>query len=391
MAGTVHGLVNKRFARIAAAINGNEMPMFKAFAAFFDHLCTAGGGNYMTRVASRGDAGSDLQAVSYTANVFGVWKMNTSTLRPGGGSALGEIYILLAATGGSYFSALGLTAGANAPQNTVGLSIAFREDGTSPWNGGTDNDGADGIGDPSGIGQYVWTAGSSTVHVFPRSNNPGGSYDSDKDDTFLISGNTGNGLYNIDITYGFLHGIADEDNFAIVYSAYDALRNYDDPKQYAIFTFGLGDALSTNTPDPYLCYAWLDLSLPPSEDPSGYGNSYGGVKTLGGTVGDLYFRSVLPGLDASKQPNNYVSGGPKYDENAIAIATNDGVLGWGHEPSGEDFWRLVYGAPNEGYDATNKRAAFGAIATNTMRVTLPWPDSIGLVPGGSRTDAGVGF
>ena len=49
----------------------------------------------------------------------------------------------------------------------VGLQMAFREDGTSPWSGTTNDNGADSKGTP------VWTPGTSTVHVFPRSNNPG--------------------------------------------------------------------------------------------------------------------------------------------------------------------------------------------------------------------------
>jgi hypothetical protein len=48
----------------------------------------------------------------------------------------------------------------------VGVQMAVREDGLSPWNGDTDNDGDDSKGDP------VWTDGVSTCHVFPMSSNP---------------------------------------------------------------------------------------------------------------------------------------------------------------------------------------------------------------------------
>lgn len=386
MSGTVHGLVNKQWGRIAPSINGNQMPMFKAFAAFFDHLCTPAGGSYMTRVASRGSTWNDLQSTDYTQVAFGVWKMKTSTLRPGGGSALGEVYILLATAGGTYINSLsGLRSGGADGQNIVGMSIAFREDGGNPWNGGTDNDGAD------EINTQVWTAGASTLHCFPHSNNPGGGFATNRNDTLLVSGYASNGLYYIDIPYGFLHGVADADNFAVVYSAYEALRTDDDPKQFAALVFGLGDVMDGVTADPFLCYAWVDGELPIPLDPSGFGSNSGGVKKPGSTVGYVYFHPIIPALDAGRQPNPYLSGGSKYDESAMALATDNGAIGWAHEPSSADFWRLTYGPPNEGYDATSKRAAFGPIATASTRITIPWPDSIGEAPGGSRTLAGVGF
>lgn len=392
MGGTVHGLVNKRWARVASATNGNQGPMFKSLAAFFDHLCTVGGGSYMTRIASKGGSG-DLQAVTNDSQSFGVWRMNTSALRPGGGSSLGAVYIFLAQTGSLYMTQVDFALqrfGNGTAQNCVAISIAFREDGGNPWNGGTGNVGTDNHGTP------VWTAGSSVVHVFPRSNNPGGTHVTNKNNMIAFTGDAGQGFYNIDTAYGYVHGIADADNFAIVYSGYDAVRNVDDPMQYSFFSFGLGDVLPGLTADPYLCYCIADWVLPLDEN-NGYGDTAGtstnngGIKKIGSTVGTLSIESYFPGLDTSRQPNPYVAGGAKYDESGLILMAEDGVLGRGSEPGGNDFLRLVYGVPNEGYDAVNERAAFGPIASASSRVTIPWPSSVGTVPGGTRSSNGTAF
>lgn len=49
------------------------------------------------------------------------------------------------------------------------MATAVREDGLSPWNGTTASNGQDTKGNP------VWISGSSSLCVFPRSNNPGGA------------------------------------------------------------------------------------------------------------------------------------------------------------------------------------------------------------------------
>ena len=80
--------------------------------------------------------------------------------------------------------------------DAMAVQMAFREDGTSPWPGTTNDDGLDRKGAVPGVGP-VWTPGGSVVHVFPRSNNPGppiGNHNTDKenmrrlaDDTSLFS------------------------------------------------------------------------------------------------------------------------------------------------------------------------------------------------------------
>ncbi len=73
----------------------------------------------------------------------------------------------------------------------IGIQMAWREDGTSPWGGTTNDDGLDTKGTP------VWTAGGSTVHVFPRSNNPGpplGDHNTNKENMMRVGADDATGF-----------------------------------------------------------------------------------------------------------------------------------------------------------------------------------------------------
>lgn len=63
----------------------------------------------------------------------------------------------------------------------MSIATACRSDGGCPWNGSTSSNGYDTKGTP------VWSAtaggGSGTLYVFPRSNNPGGAHNTNKENT----------------------------------------------------------------------------------------------------------------------------------------------------------------------------------------------------------------
>lgn len=402
MGGTVHGMVNKKFPRYGDHRYENSNHVFACVAQLFDHLCTVGGGSIMTRVASNygGGTGFDFPGGSNPIGynkVMGLWKMNTSTLRPGGGSALGEVYIFLVATGdgtsGNYLSTWGLRSNSN-DQNGSGkccMQIVFREDGATPWTGGTANTGTDAPGTSP-----LWDAGASTLHVvLPRCCNPGGSYDTEKDLVANLAG-TGN-FYDFGILEGYFHGFADDDNFAFFFTNDASLDA--EPLNYAAVVFGLGD-LQPNAEgpgaDPYCCYAWIDVALSFSRG-NGYGDTtgaaadQGGLKTPRGQIGSLQASTFATGLDQNRSPNRYSTAQLVYDEYAVQLYNGSGWIGYGHEPGGSDFWRFIYGVPNEALDATNERAAFCSTALLSEKITVPWPSTIGEAPGATRTEAGVTF
>jgi hypothetical protein len=75
-----------------------------------------------------------------------------------------------------------LTEGGNAGSNRHwSIAVACRSDGGRPWNGTTASNGAD------VKGSTVWSAtaggGSGTLFVWPRSNNPGGAHNTNKENT----------------------------------------------------------------------------------------------------------------------------------------------------------------------------------------------------------------
>ena len=89
----------------------------------------------------------------------------------------------------------------------VAVSIAFREDGTSPW-GGT-------VGD-TGVntkGATVWTAGGSTVHAFPRSNSTGGAHNTNKENMRRVADDTSSNSRG--------HWVANENGLFHIFSVAD--------------------------------------------------------------------------------------------------------------------------------------------------------------------------
>ena len=399
MAGTVHGLVNKMIPRYSATADENANHIFAAIAHFFDHLCTVGGGNIMTRVASNygGGTGFDFPGGTYPIGynkTLGVWKMNTSTLRPGGGSAMGEVYICMIAgptAGTTGWSVIG-TNGDASNDGELMVAMAFREDGGNPWNGTVNNNGLDTPGLP------LWTAGGSTVHVFPRCNNPGGNYATNKN---LLITTTGASLncYNANIVNGYFHGFADDDNWIFFMTDYHGWYDYTEPLHYQPFCFGMGD-LQANCKgpgdDPYFSYFFMNFEMPFGRgavlgDTTGAAGDQGGVKAPRGGIIGFQASVFTAGLDQVRSPNPYSNGGLIYDEKAIEVYSEDAWLGYGHEPSGTDFWRIAYGMPNESLDTVNERAAFGHNTTLSEKITVPWPSTIGEAPGATRTYDGVAF
>ena len=409
MGGTVHGLVNRRFGRNGSADNNNSRHPFEAARAFFDHLSTPSGGSIMTRVASNdgnGSAGAALTPATSlgTTYCWGLWKMNTSTARPGGGAALGEVYILLMAFMTFYPASHTpplLVHGASDSNSyaTFGIQIAFAEDGASPWNGSTNNNGNDTMGTAGGSANAVWwSATSSPIHVInPRSCNPGGSHNTNKQNLAPI----GNRYYWFEVPYGFFHGISDDDNWAMFLSGQEGLQDQDDPLWYSMVAFGLYD-LQPNVAasGAYACYACNDEQLPQGMNSvygttSGTSDNPGGILVPGDSVRGLYLSAYSPGLGSAYQPNTHSSTGAIYDEYGSAVYVAEtgvaGWLGWRQEPGEDPFFRQVYNVQCEALDVVSERAAFGANSYSSAKVTVPWPVSIGEAPGATRTDAGVAF
>lgn len=100
--------------------------------------------------------------------------------------------------------------------DAVAIQFALRSDGLSPWNGTTGNSGSDSPGFPNPI----WISGSSStrLYVWPRANNPGGSYNTTKSNFVGIYKATDINLdFIFDTTSDWINMFATEESFCTVY------------------------------------------------------------------------------------------------------------------------------------------------------------------------------
>jgi hypothetical protein len=92
----------------------------------------------------------------------------------------GQTFYVLVRWGEASWTGSGLLMLNSSSLDGVGIMMAVRDDGTNPWNGTSNDDGADTIGTP------VWNDGGSTVRVFPRSNATGGTHATNKNNMIPI-------------------------------------------------------------------------------------------------------------------------------------------------------------------------------------------------------------
>jgi hypothetical protein len=360
--------------------NGNQ-ENFVNCKQFFDALVTAGYGAIHASNYGAGGTGFDFHdgANPCGENAFFVFEWATSTLRPGGGSALGKVYTLVQWCDASSFGTApgnpGLMNGTGTIDG-VGFQTAFLEDGNSPWNGGTAAAGAD------AKGAQVWTAGASTLHILDyASTAPDGSHDTNFEN--CLSPNFDNSTVG-----GRTHFIADEDNFLVLYD-----RGNDG--SYGMYFAGLYTPLAHVTANyPMVCVVDVLLALD-------IGNTYGSASSSGGTREGLLmsadtlgpkgglFVPTRPTILSSTvlQPNPQAP--TKFDEVDIAVYQADGakvLYGW---PGNINFIREVFNAASNEANAALDRACFGSATVSTAKITAPWGG--GFAPGTGSVRTGRDF
>ena len=187
MAGTIIGKIDCRTSLVSGA-DLRQQEVFKMVYDFFQQMVSAG---YATRIALQyGDtndpvtgAGSGTDYWDGTSpfgeNAFALFRVNgltsgnSQSARNGSTLPDFDYYVLIQwADGDSFGTSPGNPGLINAATSDgVAIAVAVREDNGSPWNGTTNNNGAD------TKGSVVWTAGASVLHTFPISNTyTGGSH-----------------------------------------------------------------------------------------------------------------------------------------------------------------------------------------------------------------------
>lgn len=309
-------------------------------------------------------------------------------------SASSPFYALIQYTHSPFLGATGSNALGDASSAFpwgVAVQVAFREDGGVAWNGTTSSNGTDSKGTP------VWTSGSSRLHVFPRSNNPTGSHDANKNNMnmfFRASGYSQNDLFNLSEggTGAVAHWFADRDNFLFMADV-GALGNYS-----AVFFGRYIPRTDISASYPYMMASWFPSSADqnPFRLSTIYGATGGGITTAqfqGGVVhpsssfGVRTYSLTLHELfhQSRFHPNrSIVTASNRYDEHRPMIVMNEEPNHFGFVGTTPDFFKIGWGIPTGAMSSSGDWAAFNlsfAFGLNRVwntyaKIIVPWTGSV---------------
>lgn len=349
---------------------------FTILFGFLEAMATAG---HMTRIAlqwGNGGTGTDFHdgANPFGENAFAVYTW-------GVGAGVARAILIQWATTDAFGAAPGAPGRLNGGTGDgVGLAMAVRPDGTSPWAGTTNNDGTDTKGTP------VWTPGSSTLHVIDRACStiaPGGSFATNRENLLRVTKGAPNGMR--------MHCVGDADTIAV-------LSSEDDLGGYSCFTCGryveragiVGAApLYAIAHYPSSDQMWADGTSTAYGSTNGLGNiREGGVmgRLAGDDVSDLNMEVIFTSLLSNvMQPNQQIA--PQELDGVppslfFGNAVRRGLVG---RAEGEVL-HVVFSTNNHGVSPSSDRAYMCIAATDTRRWSIPWDG--GAAPGVGVTRAG---
>lgn len=366
MAGTFVKLLDCK----GSTSGGNAIQeQFTLLFQFMEAMVTAG---HMTRLALQwGSGGTGTQfwdeGSPFGENAFAVYSW-------GSGAGTARDILIQWAASDDFGTAPGGPATLNgvAAADGVGITMATREDGSSPWNGTTNNDGTDAKGTP------VWSPGTSVVHAIEVTNSAGGTHATNRENCLRATLGAPNGMR--------LHAVGDADTIAI-------LTSQTDDGNYRCVTLGryLG-RVGFSGPNPLYSVAdmvgtmWTETSYGTS---AGTGTREGGVLGRSGTDGVgpvLLAEARFPGLlNDTLQPNQQVVP-QKLDGVTPLLCYNDPIrYGLVGSPDGAVL-AVFYTDTNQSTDPTAVRAYLGANSGSTQRWGIPWDG--GAAPGVGVTRTG---
>lgn len=374
MAGTVHGKIECVGSNTAQA---GTRDCFATIVQFFDAVFTriaSNAGTSPTGTASLALPGATGASNASGENAWGVWKW----AKPDGSN----IYIHMTWSWNNNFNTgPAIPVGGGSTTDTIGIQFAQRADNGNPWAGGTANAGADTKTNP------VWTAGGSTLCVYPRANGPGGS------------GATALSFVQ-NISSSFVAGwrlscIKDDDALCIFFDN-GGTGGYD-----AFFVFTRYTPHTSITPTfPLMCHACFLVTNSEAVNTLPSAVTFGtltGTNTIeGGAVvnaadGVRSFQTgVIGGLNtANLQPNGYTSG---YDYHDIWLEMTDATVPTKFGLFGKIDTSLIAAVPNlavQSTDTAKLRAALGSLTLLHYKWVIRWDGAT--TPGSGGTLAGVTF
>jgi hypothetical protein len=273
-----------------------------------------------------------------------------------------------------------LDASISSSTDGLGFSMAVTESGVSPWNGTTNDDGADTKGTP------VWVDNGSTVHTFPRSNSTGGSFNTNKQNSakWMDQSSTVRSRMHMcanENTLYFLSDVGDDG----LYTTYVAMGRY---------------TPASNTAAVLTCPYFMIAE----DNGSGYWD-LGSGQVYGGTVGNatqnggvlaLPVNSVMDCTLSSPssgqistlyQPNNMMDPN-EYEPSPLSILAHESGKTAGPSGTGDfgflgfmdiEILAAIYNSQNHQTNAAGTLAYIGSTTTAARKACFPW--DAGALPG----------
>jgi hypothetical protein len=365
MAGTiVKSLDHKSATSGANAIQ----EQFKILYDFLQLMVAAG---HCTRIALQYGSGGTGTDFHDGANPFGENAFAVYTWGSGAGTAR-DIMIQWASA-----SAFGASPGNPGAVNGgtgdgVGIVMATREDGTSPWAGGTADDGSD------TKAATVWTAGGSALHVIDLANTTGGTYATNHENCLRVTNDTPVNMR--------MHVVGDADNIAV-------LSSESDDGNYSCLTLGRYSVRpGFSGPNPlYSLSNMTDLMW----TEVGYGTGGGTLTREGGILGrsgadevaqirilEVLFAQLL---NDTYQPNQQIVPA-ELDGVTPQLGYNNAIrYGYVGKPDGLVL-AVFFTDLNHAVDPSASRAYMAVTGGSALRWGIPWDG--GAAPGVGVTRAG---
>lgn len=336
---------------------------------FMEAMASAG---HCTRIAlqwGNGGTGTDFWdgANPFGENAFAVYTW-------GAGAGTARDVMIQWATTDAFGAAPGNPGAINGGTGDgVGIVMATREDGTSPWAGSTNNDGTDTKGSP------VWSAGASVLHVLDVANTTGGSYAANKENCLRAALGSPNAMR--------LHMVGDADAIAILSS------ETDDGNYRALHLGRYTPRTGWSGPNPLFAMAEMQAVM---WSAANYGSAAGSLQKEGGVLGrsgadgvavlslaDVTFGGLL---NDTFQPNQQIN--PQQLDGVLPLLVYGSAVRYGLVGSSDGGTVAVfYTDLNHAVDPTSSRAYLGsAVAGPAHRYGIPWDG--GAAPGVGVTRAG---
>lgn len=274
---------------------------------------------------------------------------------------------------------VGGVSGYAASAGGVGIAVACRADGGSPWNGTTASYGHNIKGNP------VWISGSNTSSLctWPRSNGQSGTFDLGgtnprRHNTIGLAshGNLVNKHTNLSI-------LADETNLLII-------TDIGNTGNSTFFYFGKYTPRPGLNPDvPYVCLATTGSGLNPpfSVRPQRFGTLNGQPEEGGVAHPSASFGVRACSLDYLRSftqsnqlhPNTMFKFPYKFDQFVYFLLLDEDPNQYGYLGTIE-FFRLTYGTVPRSNSTAKNFAIFGSSAPQALKLVVPWD---GVSPAGS--------